>query len=433
MTDGSTRKITVEALTRVEGEGALHVRLRDGGVESVKLSIYEPPRFFEAFLQGRRLEEVPDITARICGICPVAYQMTSVHALEQALGVEITPEIRILRRLLYCGEWIESHVLHIYMLNAPDFFDSHSGIELAKRFPDEVTQGLRIKKVGNRLLEILGGRAIHPVNVRVGGFYRSPEVSQLTELLPDLESALDAAIESARWVAGFDFPCFDLPMEMVALQHDEEYPMNEGHIASSARPKIAVADYEKHFAEVHVPHSTALQSEIGDAGAPYFLGPLARLRFNHERLFPQARRLTDELFPDGPTENRFHSILARSIEVVHSLIEAISIIKSFRPLKRPFVEYTPCNGFGCAATEAPRGMIYHSYQVNDVGEVVTSKIVPPTSQNQKQIELDLVGFLPSIIQQSDDRVAAECEKLIRTYDPCISCSTHFLRLTMERR
>jgi sulfhydrogenase subunit alpha len=182
-----SRTIQVKALTRVEGEGGLHVRLRGDVVEEVQLSIYEPPRFFEAFLQGRPLEEVPDIVARICGICPVAYQMSAVHALEMVLGITVSPEVRKLRRLLYCGEWIESHVLHVHLLHAPDFFNCNSGIELAQRFPKEVTRGLRLKKHGNELLEALGGRAIHPINVTVGGFYRAPRKEELARLIPDFE------------------------------------------------------------------------------------------------------------------------------------------------------------------------------------------------------------------------------------------------------
>ncbi len=426
------RKIIVNALTRVEGEGALHVHVNGEVVESVKLSIYEPPRFFEAFLRGRAIEEVPDITARICGICPVAYQMTSVHAIENALKIRISPGIRKLRRLLYCGEWIESHMLHIYMLNAPDFFGCHSGIELAEKYPDRVNAGLRMKKAGNRLLEVLGGRAIHPVNVRVGGFYRLPTRNELVTMLPDLRWARDAAIESTRWVAGFDFPEFNIDCELVSLLHPDEYPMNEGRITSTQYPSISVDEYEDEFSEHHVRHSTALQSTRRETNSTYLLGPLARLELNHERLSPLARQLFAEVCPPLPLRNRFHSIIARSIEVVHAIDEAIGIIESYVPPREPYTAYRPFESSGCASTEAPRGMIYHRYEINGDGTVASSKIVPPTSQNQLQIESDLREFLPRLLHQSDETVASECEKLIRNYDPCISCSTHFLKLKMER-
>lgn len=427
------RKISVGALTRVEGEGALHVTLDGDRVQDVRLSIYEPPRFFESFLRGRSIEEVPDITARICGICPVAYQMTSVHALEKALDVSITPEIRSLRRLLCCGEWIESHALHIFMLNAPDHFDCDSGIELAKQFPDELNDGLRIKQIGNTILETLGGRAIHPVNVRVGGFHRLPPADDLNEMLPDLRWALDASISAARWISRFEFPVFDTECEWVALKHPDEYPMNEGRIASSSHPTIDVTDYEKHFQEQHVPSSTALHSSRRDGNTPYYLGPLARLILNRDQLFPEARKLADEVYPESTRPNRFSSILARIIEVIHSIEEAIAIIEAYRGGGNAFVEYRHQSGFGCAATEAPRGMIYHAYSIDESGCVASAKIVPPTSQNQRQIELDLSEYLPSLIREPDAVIAAECERLIRTYDPCISCATHFLTLKMDRR
>ena len=428
----NTRKITVNALTRVEGEGALDVQVDGDRVESVRLSIYEPPRFFESFLRGRSIEEVPDITARICGICPVAYQMTSVHAIENALGISISTGVRKLRRLLYCAEWIESHVLHIFMLNAPDFFGCHSGIELAQQFPDRINAGLRMKKIGNQLLETLGGRAIHPVNVRVGGFYRLPTRDELSQRLEDLRWALDTAVESAHWIADFDFPEFNVDCELVALQHPDEYPMNEGVIASNRNDPIRVDEYQDHFQEQQVQHSTALQSARKDTGTPYFLGPLARLELNHQRLSFTAKGVFQEICPPLPLRNRFHSIIARIIEVVHALEEAIEIIESYEPPSEPFSPYQAKAGFGCAATEAPRGLIFHHYQINDDGTVASSQIVPPTSQNQRQIESDLRQYLPHLLDQSDETIAAECEKLIRCYDPCISCSTHFLTLNLAR-
>ncbi|MGI9473826.1 MAG: Ni/Fe hydrogenase subunit alpha, partial [Rubripirellula sp.] len=277
MSKEQTRKIEVNALTRVEGEGALRVTLRDNVVAGVQLAIYEPPRFFEALLRGRPIEEVPDITARICGICPVAYQMTSIHAIEQALGVTVSPQIRQLRRLLYCGEWIESHGVHIHLLHIPDFFGCSSSIELAKRFPAEVSRGLRLKKHGNELLEVLGGRAVHPVNVAVGGFYRAPSKSKLTALIGDFQWGLEAAIETTKWVASFEFPDFHQPYEMVALVHDDEYPMNEGRIASTRGLLINVDDYEQSFDERQVRHSTALQSVRIPGETSYHVGPLARV------------------------------------------------------------------------------------------------------------------------------------------------------------
>jgi len=428
----ANRTITIEALSRVEGEGGLHVRLRDGQIDELQLKIYEPPRFFEAFLRGRPLEEVPDLVARICGICPVAYQMTAVHALEQALGATITPQIRRLRRLLYCGEWIESHGLHIHLLHAPDFFNLPSGLALAQQLPQAVTRGLQLKKHGNRLLEVLGGRAIHPINVAVGGFYSVPRRDELASLIPDFEWGLSAAFEATRWASGFSFPDFQQDYEFVSLRHPDEYPMNEGQVVSSRGLSIDVATYEREFAESHVAHSTALHSERTAGRTPYLVGPLARVGLNLDRLSPTARRIADETGIAWPSRNLYHSIVARGLELIHAFEEALDILKTYETPSQSRIALEKRDGEGCAATEAPRGLIYHRYRVTSDGHVAFAKIVPPTSQNQMQIEADLRRFLPTVLTDDDAASALECEKLIRNYDPCISCSTHFLTLTVER-
>jgi coenzyme F420-reducing hydrogenase alpha subunit len=426
------RTIRVAALTRVEGEGALRVRLSNGRIDEVQLNIYEPPRLFEAFLRGRALESVPDITARICGICPVAYQMSSVHALEAALGAQVTPELRRLRRLLYCGEWIESHALHVHMLHAPDFLGYDSALALAQDHPDEVNRGLRLKKHGNELLDVLGGRAVHPVNVAVGGFYRLPRREELAKLIGDFEWGLQAAIDAARWVAGFDFPPFERPYDFVAVSHPDEYAMCEGPIRTSDGLTIAADAFEQHFREQHVPHSTALQAVRADTGQTYLVGPLARVNLNRPQLLPAAARLADDVGLEHPCHNIFKSIIARGVELVHAYEEALSILKTYRPAGEPRVKYQPRNGAGAAATEAPRGLLYHRYEIDDEGLVTRANIVPPTSQNQSQIEDDLRHYLPDVVSRSDDEVALACERLVRSYDPCISCATHFLKLTLDR-
>lgn len=426
------RTIKVAALSRVEGEGGLHVQLDGDTVSDVRLEIYEPPRLFEALLRGRALEEVPDVTARICGICPVAYQMSSVHALEAALGVTVTPEIRRLRRLLYCGEWIESHALHVYLLNAPDFLGFDSGLELAKDYPDEVNRGLRMKKHGNELLEVLGGRAIHPINVAVGGFYRSPKSHDLQKLIPDLEWCLDAAVATARWVADFEFPDFTCDYQLVSLAHEAEYPMNEGQIVTSDGESITVNDYESEFEERHIKHSTALHSVRTGTGAAYLVGPLARVGLNIDYLSPTAKRVTDELGIDWPCFNPFQAIVARALELIHVFEEALEIIRDYKPARPSCVAYEHREGSGCSATEAPRGLLFHRYQVDVEGKVREARIVPPTSQNQAQIEADLCRWVQEILRDDEATLARKCENLVRCYDPCISCSTHFLNVQIER-
>lgn len=429
----ANRTISVKALSRVEGEGALYVKLDGDRVEHVELNIYEPPRFFEALLVGREVREVPDITARICGICPVAYQMSACHALEKALGIEVGPEIRRLRRLLYCGEWIESHALHIYLLHAPDFLGYESGISLAADHRDVVQRGLRLKKVGNDLLEVLGGRAIHPINPTVGGFYRSPGVSSLRAMLPDLEWALQASIDTLRLVSTFEFPSLEMDYECVSLRRDDEYPLNEGNVFSSAGLDVPVERYEEFYQERHCKQSTALHSVRLPAETPYLVGPLARVNNCYDQLSPLAKREAEACGVAWPCRNNFKSIVARAIELIHACDEAVAIIRDYRAEPaRSRVPYEPKAGSGCHATEAPRGLIYHRYRIGDDGLIAEAKIVPPTSQNLGQIEDDLRALVPRVSTLDDAEITRKCEHMIRNYDPCISCATHFLRLKLER-
>jgi coenzyme F420-reducing hydrogenase alpha subunit len=426
-----TRTIRVDQLARVEGEGAMTIRLRHGRVQEVKLRIYEPPRFFEAFLRGRRMEEAPDITARICGICPVAYQMSSCHALEDACGVRVTGPIRELRRLLYCGEWIESHALHVYLLHAPDFLGYESAIAMAQDHADLMQRGLRLKKAGNTLMTVIGGREVHPINVRLGGFYRAPARRELAALIDELEWARDAALETVRWVAGFEFPDFERDYELVALSHPDEYPFCEGDLVSNRGLSIPIRRFNEVFEEQHVAYSNALHSVIRERGA-YLVGPLARYGLNFDRLSPLAQESARKAGLGRVCRNPFRSIVVRAVELVQACDEALRIIGSYREPDRPFVPCEPKAGVGHGCTEAPRGALYHRYVIDAEGLIQEAQIVPPTSQNQKSIEDDLTGFVQAHAGLEQEPLTWKCEQAIRNYDPCISCATHFLKLEVER-
>jgi coenzyme F420-reducing hydrogenase alpha subunit len=428
---GKSKTIQVDYLARVEGEGGLHVKITGDAVTDVKLRIFEPPRFFEALLRGRAYSEAPDITARICGICPVAYQMSSVHAMEDAFGVRVEGQLRALRRLLYCGEWIESHVLHIYMLHAPDFLGYQDAIQLAKDYPEVVRLGLALKKAGNDLMSVIGGREIHPINVHVGGFYRVPTRQELADITERLRWARDAALETVRLVATFPFPRFEQDYEFVALQHPDEYPLNEGRIVSNKGLDIAVREYEDHFAEEHVAHSNALQSALKARGA-YLAGPLARYNLNFDRLSPLAQEAAREAGLGRVCRNPFQSIIVRAVETVYACDEALRILDAYERPATPAVPVTPRAGIGYGCTEAPRGLLYHRYEIDERGLIVNAKIVPPTSQNQKMIELDLARFVREHMDLDPEELCWRCEQAVRNYDPCISCATHFLKLTVER-
>jgi coenzyme F420-reducing hydrogenase alpha subunit len=430
-TNGRTRSIDVDYLARVEGEGSMKVRVVDDQVEEIEFGIFEPPRFFEAFMRGRPLTEAPDITARICGICPIAYQMSSVHAMEDALGVTVGDPLRALRRLIYCGEWIESHVLHVYMLHAPDFLGYESIVPMAADHPDAVTLGLRLKKAGNSIVALVGGREIHPINVRVGGFYRAPTRSELDAMVPELEWSLRAAQETVRWAAGLPMPQIERDFEFVSLRHPDEYPFNEGRIVSNRGIDIDVSEYNDVFEERHVARSNALQSVVRERGA-YHVGPLARYNLNFELLHPLARTAAVDAGLGPRCTNPFQSIIVRAVETVHACEEALAIIDTYQTPPHASITWEPRAGVGHGATEAPRGLLYHRYEVDDAGNIVTAQIVPPTSQNQLTIEDDVRAVLEQNLDLPDDALQWRLEQTIRNYDPCISCATHFLDLDIER-
>ncbi|MGD9851160.1 MAG: Ni/Fe hydrogenase subunit alpha [Nitrospirales bacterium] len=425
----NTRTIKVDMMARVEGEGALHVTVRDGQVQDVQLRIFEPPRFFEAFLQGRHVNEVPDIVARICGICPVAYQMSAVHALEPIFGVEIPQNIKDLRRLLYCGEWIESHVLHIYMLHAPDFLGFASGIDMARVYPDVVKRGLRLKKAGNDLLTLLGGRSVHPVSVKIGGFSRAPTKKQLEALKDEFHWAREAAVDTLRWVSGFAFTDPEQDYTFLALRGPAEYPMNEGDVVTNQGHHMPASGFEHHFHEEQVPYSNALHCTLN--GRSYLTGPLARLALNHDQLSVLAKDILQSTGCALPFNRASMGIVARAVEVLYACDEVIRLMANYVEPETPAVPVTLCAGTGMAATEAPRGMLYHRYEVNTDGTIRLAKIVPPTSQNQRRMEDDLRKMLPRILHLNDQETGRQCEQLIRSYDPCISCATHFLKFTRQ--
>lgn len=433
MSSKSVRTIKVDYLARVEGEGALYVQIKDDKLEDVKLRIFEPPRFFEAFLRGRKYTEAPDITARICGICPIAYIMGSSQAMEMACGVSPPAgAIRDLRRLIYCGEWIESHVLHIYMLHAPDFLGYPDAMAMAKDHRELVENALRLKKIGNELMKLIGGREIHPVNTRLGGFYKAPRKADIRAMIPDLEWGLGFAIKTVEVVSGLPMPDFEYDYEFMALQHPDEYPITEGRLTSSKGVDIPVSEYDNWLIEEHAEHSTALRTRTNQGGRVH-TGPMARFTLNRERLTPKAKQAAKDAGLPDVLKNPFQSIVVRAVEVVFAFEEALRIAKNYEEPERPYVEVPPKAGTGYGATEAPRGICYHRYTLDDAGIIQDAKIVAPTSVNQATIETDLKHFIAPRLDMEQDALRHQCEQAIRNYDPCISCSAHFLNLTVDRR
>ena len=432
MTESHELRIRVPVLARVEGEGALDVTIRDGRIEALQLRIYEPPRLFEKFLEGRSCHEVPDMVARICGICPVAYQMSAVQALEALYGVDPGAHIRAWRRLFYCGEWLQSHSLHIHLLAAPDFLGFDSVTEMARSYPDEVRRGLRLQALGNDIIALLGGRSVHPVGACIGGFHRLPDNSEIKKIKEKLKSVYDDCVALLKWTAGLPLPDDRQAFCCVALQQADEYPMNAGRIRSNAGLDIAVEAYEQHFGEFQVPHSTAQYASLH--GQPYLVGPLARLNLNRDSLPSAVRQALEATGIAFPSDNMFHSIVARAAEILFAVTEAMHILDA-APDKAPArVAVRPRAGTGFGCTEAPRGLLWHRYESDDQGHIRRARIVPPTSQNQARIEQDLKASLETFgLQRDAAALRLRAETVIRNYDPCISCATHFLHVNLQRR
>jgi coenzyme F420-reducing hydrogenase alpha subunit len=426
-----TRTILVDYLARVEGEGSLTLHMAGERVAEARLAIFEPPRFFEALLRGRSYLEAPDITSRICGICPVAYLMSACRAMEDALGIRVEGQLRALRRLIYCGEWIESHGLHIVLLHTPDFLGYPDAMAMARDHGEWVQKGLRIKRAGNEIIRVMGGREIHPINVRVGGFYSVPRRAELETLLPELRWGRDAAAEWLGWAAGFEYPELERDYEFVALRHPDEYARLEGRLVSSKGVDIEVREYDEHFVEEQLPYSTALRSRIRGRGS-YLCGPLARYNLNFDRLFPEVQDLARAAGLEPPCRNPFRSGLVRLVEIVQAFSEAIRIIEGYTPPPAPFVSASLRAGTGYGGTEAPRGFLYHRYTLDEEGTIRDAKIVPPTAQSQRAIEEDLFGLGPRLVALPEEEATLQAERAIRNHDPCISCSTHFLTLRVER-
>ncbi len=422
-----SKVIKVDYLARVEGEGNLFVELSDGRVSRVEVGIFEAPRFFEAFLRGRKYYEVPDITARICGICPIAYIMSSSRALEKILGAEVPEEVRKLRRIVYLGEWIESHVLHILMLHAPDFLGYESVLSMARDYPDIVRKGMKLKGWGNQVISVVGGRSVHPVSCRVGGFHRIIRRDELLPLLKGLGQARDYARELLEWVLKLPMPDLKRDMELVSLRGVGEYPILEGRVVSNKGLNVPEDVFENILVVEQAKYSTSLRYALKDRGH-YVVGPLARYNNNYDLLDPEVRGVVESYGYGAPLHNNFQSIIARAAEVYHAVLELEELISNYREPQQPYVEGVVRRGVGAAITEAPRGMLYHRYEINERGYVINANIISPTSQNLASIEEDLLALSDKLATLNLEEAQWLAEQTIRNYDPCISCATHFLKI-----
>ena len=415
--------IDVNYLARVEGRGALNISIsKDGKVEDLQFRIYEPPRFFESFLIGRKYDEVMELTSRICGICPVAHQITAIRAIENALGIEPSQQTRDLRKLMAISAHIQSNVLSMYFLSLPDLMGYESIITMTKDNLDIVKRGLKLKKLGNDITDLIGGRAVHPVTAVVGGFTVIPSRNKMKTIRKRLVEAKQDAYDTVDLFSEVEIPDFERKCEHIAISDPKEYSINHGRFRSTEGLDIDEMEYRDYIYEEQMSYSTALHSYVKNRSS-FMVGPLPRVNINFDQLSSDAKDAARRSGVKFPNFNPFVSHLARAVELVHDIDESIEIIDRvlLKEERRNFI----CKaGFGAAITEAPRGSLYHSYEIDNNGIVKKADLVPPTAHNANNIEKDLQEFVLTLLDLSMDEITLKCEMLIRAYDPCISCSTH---------
>lgn len=422
--------INIPILARVEGEAALELTIQNNRIQSLQLKIFEPPRLFEKFLENRSYNDVIDIVARICGICPVAYQMSAAHAIEDCFDMNPGEWVREMRRLFYCGEWIESHSLHIHLLAAPDYLGFGSAAEMARKYPQELRRGLRLQAFGNELIKLFGGRSVHPVGALVGGFYHAPGKEQADIMLKHARERINDCEDLLTWLASLALPDNSHDFTCVSLYHPTEYPMNEGNIVSDHGLNISIRQFEEYFKEYQVPYSTALHCKLQNK--PYLVGPLARVNNCLAHLPSEIHQHLQRLGLEFPTKNMYQSIIARAVEIYYCVLQSITILENYTHPNVSQIKATPRSGQGFGCTEAPRGMLWHHYEIDESGKIQSARIVPPTSQNQARIEEDLQISLSDFgLDKEAEALRSFSERIIRNYDPCISCSTHFVKLKVK--
>lgn len=433
---GKNVKVNVEYLTRVEGHGNIVVNVKNGKLEECRLDIVESPRFFEGMLRGRSIFEAQHITSRICGICACGHTLASIQAAEDAIGFIPTEQTIKLRKLLLHLENLDSHLLHIYLLVAPDLLGVKSFVPLIHTHNDVVRRALRMKKACNDVCDILVGRHVHPISAIVGGFTKLPKEKDIDSMLEILKSIQVDMVPTIELAASLKFPVFERDTEYVGLVNDtDEYPLLQGDIGSTDGLRMDKHDYKKITNEFVVPHSSAKHTKASRNS--YMVGALARVNLNFNKLHPKAKKVAKAIGLKPITTNPFLNTAAQLIECIHSLEDSIKILKDF---KHSGIDYTQAitvglnengqipvkAGKGVGAVEVPRGILFHEYEVDAKGKIINANCIIPTGQNLNNIECDMRKLIPEVLDKKQDEITLLMEMLVRAYDPCISCSAHFL-------
>lgn len=428
-----SRKITLNHITKVEGHANLDVEIDKGKLTKCDLRVVEGARFFEGIVVGRKYDEIKEITTRICGICSVGQSMTSLKATEDAFGIKVTEQTKLLRELMTIGERIRSHATHLYFLALPDYLGYESAIEMVPKYKKEVERALYLMKTGNDLVAKTGGRQMHPVSSIVGGFTHVPSKKDVEYLLELLKESRPHSIETLKLFSKLKYPVLEVDSENIALYAQNAQPLLEGPIVSNKGLKTTEQNYADFIDEYIVKHSTA-KFAVKD-GKGFITGALARINLNHRSLEPDIKRILSKNHILFPSKNIFHNNVAQAVELVHWIDNAIIILENNELKPEPIVDFKPKAGVGRSATEVPRGILFHEYEFDENGYVLSCNIITPTVQNLRSMEDHIRLYIGDMLETKKDKdyITLEIEKLIRAYDPCFSCSAHFLKVNWKEK
>jgi len=426
------KAIKLEHITKIEGHATLTLAVDKGEVKKCELGSFEGSRYFEGILKGRRIYEAPEITSRICGICSTIHYLTSTQAVENALGLKPTLQTMMLRELMVLGERIRSHAAHLYFLALPDYLGAESALALGPKYKNDVARALKLTKLGNELVSTVGGRALHPVSAQPGGMLKIPSQDQIDDLRRRLQDAQADAIATGKLFSKLKNPKFENETEYFSLSDGSTVATLYGDLVSQSH-KFKKDEYLKYLEEYHEPYSTA--NFVLKKDKPIMVGSMARLNNNYRFLSKNAKKIVNDSKHKFPLINPFLNNFAQAVELVHSVDRAVEIsrklkVKEEKPVDMKGFKFKKARGIGVG--EAPRGTLVHDYEVNEKGLITKANIITPTAYNLLNMQEDIRAFLPSVLKLPEKKIVMEIEKLIRAYDPCFSCSSHFLRVNWEK-
>lgn len=445
------KTLELEHITKIEGHAKLLIKIESGRIKKVEMNVFEGARFFEGILIDKKFNEISHISSRICGVCSVVHSLSSIKAIENAYNIRVSEQTSLLREVLNIGGMIQSHVLHLFFLTLPDYMNADSALALAKDHRELLETGLRLKRLGNKIVFTIAGRDVHPIACVVGGFSRIPEQKNVDELLVELKKCRDDALKTVALFIALDFPEFSRSSSSLSLSgasyfYPDKLLHCEKETGSEKNSCFAVEDYKKYFRQYFRKNSTSelAVTTMKEQGKEYFVGALARILNNSSLFSKESKRFVSEI--KKREKNPFMNIPAQAIEILEGINRAASILSNIKLKDEKPVEITesaespaadkPLKSYkkpykGTSACEAPRGTLIHSYEFDSKGYCTAADIVTPTTLNIPHLESSIKEFLPSLLNQPPDRIKKELEKLIRAYDPCISCSTHFLDIEIE--